>query len=180
MLQKILVPIDGSQMSKAVVPYVQEISQRCAQVHVRFLQVERPPSGHTAAAYLPRDPDFPEKRMPESDTDVETAHYPIYRDQTLASARAAIESELAPLAQELQAGGIESDFDVAFGRPAEKIVEYAEQNKFDMIAMCTHGRSGVSRWILGSVADKVLRGTYLPVLLVRPPEITGAAQQPET
>ena len=58
---------------------------------------------------------------------------------------------------------------VLFGRPAERITEYALKEQVDLIAMSTHGRSGFSRWMLGSVADKVLRGVTLPVLVVRPP-----------
>jgi len=50
-----------------------------------------------------------------------------------------------------------------------EIVDYAEANDVDLIAMTTHGRSGVSRWVLGSVASRVLRGTSKPILLVRCP-----------
>ena len=52
---------------------------------------------------------------------------------------------------------------------AAEIVDYAEANDVDLIAMTTHGRSGVSRWVLGSVASRVLRGTSKPILLVRCP-----------
>jgi nucleotide-binding universal stress UspA family protein len=63
-----------------------------------------------------------------------------------------------------------------FGRPAERIVEYAQSEQVDLIAMVTHGRSGFRRRVFGSVAEKVLRTTTLPVLLVRPP---GAGESPE-
>jgi len=57
---------------------------------------------------------------------------------------------------------------VTVGYPPEEILRYADENKIDLILMTTHGRSGVKRWVLGSVADKVLRASKLPVLLVRP------------
>jgi nucleotide-binding universal stress UspA family protein len=56
---------------------------------------------------------------------------------------------------------------VAYGRDAVQICEYARKNKLHLIAMATHGRSGFSRWALGSVADKVLNCSQVPVLLVR-------------
>ena len=51
--------------------------------------------------------------------------------------------------------------------PAAEIVDYAEANKVDLIAMSTHGRSGMSRWLFGSVAARVLQGTSKPILLIR-------------
>jgi nucleotide-binding universal stress UspA family protein len=56
---------------------------------------------------------------------------------------------------------------VEIGTPAETIIDYAHREPIDLIVMATHGRSGLRRWVYGSVADKVLRGAALPVLLVR-------------
>jgi nucleotide-binding universal stress UspA family protein len=179
MLQKILVPLDGSELAEAALPYVVEISRRCDPVEVILLQVVRLPSGHAAAIFLPTDVDFPGEMMPGSGADLEAIRYPIYREQEISSVRTHIEAEMLPLARQLQEQGIETRVEVAFGHPAEEIVRYAEQEKVDLIAMCTHGRSGISRWILGSVADKVLRGTHLPILLIRPPELTSSSL-PET
>jgi len=53
------------------------------------------------------------------------------------------------------------------GRPHLEIVRFAEANEVDLIVICTRGRSGVSRWLMGSVADRVVRGASVPVLLVR-------------
>jgi nucleotide-binding universal stress UspA family protein len=53
------------------------------------------------------------------------------------------------------------------GNVAETIVDYANKNNFDLIVMATHGRTGLGRWALGSVADKVLTGANSPILLVR-------------
>lgn len=53
------------------------------------------------------------------------------------------------------------------GPAAEMIIDYAREHLIDLIVMATHGRSGLQRWVYGSVADKVLRGTDLPIWLVR-------------
>jgi nucleotide-binding universal stress UspA family protein len=57
--------------------------------------------------------------------------------------------------------------EVISGYPAEEILRYAEEKEVDLILMATHGRSGVRRWVLGSVADKVLHSAAVPVLLIR-------------
>lgn len=62
---------------------------------------------------------------------------------------------------------------VEMGRPAEMILEFAEKHRVDRIVMSTHGRTGLGRWVFGSVAEKVLRAANRTVVLVRPP---GGAQ----
>ncbi len=178
MLQKILVPLDGSELAEATIPYVMELSRRCKPLEVVLLQVVRLPQGRSAPVYKRQDTEFPEL-MPDSAADLETARHPIYRDQEIESARAEVEAALIPMAQKLRGEDISVRMAVAFGRPAQEIVAFAEREEIDLIAMSTHGRSGLSRWILGSVADKVLRGTHLPVLLVRPPGITGLSFPPQ-
>ncbi len=56
---------------------------------------------------------------------------------------------------------------IKLGDPGDGIIDYASQHDIDLIVMSTHGRSGLSRWMYGSVAQKVLRGADVPVLLVR-------------
>ncbi|MCJ7703548.1 MAG: universal stress protein, partial [Anaerolineales bacterium] len=54
------------------------------------------------------------------------------------------------------------------GSPHAEIVQFAERENVDLIVICTRGQSGLSRWLMGSVADRVARGVSIPVLLVRP------------
>ena len=63
--------------------------------------------------------------------------------------------------------GVDYDSDVVQGHPAPTIVEYAEQYEYDVIVMPTHGREGVSRYLLGSVTEKVVRLSSIPVLTAR-------------
>jgi nucleotide-binding universal stress UspA family protein len=178
MLQRILVPLDGSDLAEAAIPYVKEISRRCEPLEVVLLQVVRLPQGRSAPGYMRQDAEIP-VMMPDSAAQLETARHPIYRDQEIESARAEVEAALTPIAQKLRGEDISVRVAVAFGRPAQEIVDFAEREDIDFIAMSTHGRSGLSRWILGSVADKVLRGTSLPVLLVRPPGVAGPPFPPQ-
>jgi nucleotide-binding universal stress UspA family protein len=62
---------------------------------------------------------------------------------------------------------VEIETIVEVGDDAAAILDYAHKQPIDLIVMATHGRSGLSRWVYGSVADKVLRGAEVPVLLVR-------------
>ncbi len=71
------------------------------------------------------------------------------------------------MASDLREQGIEASTATWVGPVAESIIDYAEVNDADLIAMCTHGRTGLARWALGSVADRVLRAGDKPILLVR-------------
>ncbi len=74
-------------------------------------------------------------------------------------------------ARKLESKGITADIKVLTGDPAEAIVSFTETSPCDIIVMASHGRSGVTRWAIGSVADKVFRASKIPVLMVKtPPE----------
>ena len=66
--------------------------------------------------------------------------------------------------------GLEVNIAVISGPVASKILDYAAEMQVDLIAMTTHGRSGLRRWIYGSVTEKVLYGTSSAMLIIRPPE----------
>ena len=75
---------------------------------------------------------------------------------------------LEGIATTMQDRGLVAKPIVILGQPSETIVRFAEANGVDLIVICTRGRSGLSRWLMGSVADRVVRGATVPVLLVRP------------
>jgi len=84
------------------------------------------------------------------------------------------EAYLENIKNQFQSKGINTISTVRMGAAAEEIIKVADEIKTDIVAMSTHGRSGIGRWSIGSVADKVLRGGNTPVLLVRTPgTITG-------
>ena len=83
--------------------------------------------------------------------------------------RAAAENYLGQLVNRTKYDGITIQSEVMAGRAADSIADYATKNAVDLITIATHGRSGVSRWVWGSVADRVLRSACVPVLMVRAP-----------
>ena len=74
---------------------------------------------------------------------------------------------LEELANRLRDRGLTVKPTVIQGQPGLAVVRFAETNDVDLIVICTRGRSGPSRWLMGSVADRVVRGATVPVLLVR-------------
>jgi nucleotide-binding universal stress UspA family protein len=90
--------------------------------------------------------------------------YPGVQTEVEASAR----QFLASAAERLSEQGVQADSVASFGNTVDGIVWAAERENADLIVMSTHGRSGIGRVVLGSVADAVVRRTSLPVILVRP------------
>jgi nucleotide-binding universal stress UspA family protein len=70
-------------------------------------------------------------------------------------------------ANSLKTKGIKVSTAIAYGNVADEIIEYADKNKVELIVISTHGYSGIKRWMLGSVTQKVLYGTCTPVLLIK-------------
>ena len=70
--------------------------------------------------------------------------------------------------ERVQKQGLQVNCEVCTGSPANAILEYAESHAIDLIAMATHGRSGLQRWVYGSVTEKVLRAGGFSMLVVRP------------
>jgi nucleotide-binding universal stress UspA family protein len=77
---------------------------------------------------------------------------------------------LAGMAARLEEEGLQVGAAVRFGDVAAEVLHHAEASEADLIVMATHGRSGLGRWVYGSVADHVLRHATMPVLLVRATE----------
>ena len=152
MNHRILIPLDGSQLAEQVLPHVKALVE-CQGAEIYLLSVA-PVIDNTAAAVM---------------------LYPlyVYREQLADedAERKRIEAELTNylrgIAYDLDQTGARVHCVVRFGSPADEILSYASENKIELIAMCTHGRSGLARWAYGSVADRVLREAGCPVLLVR-------------
>ncbi len=147
--QTLLVPLDGSELAEAALTKAMELA---ALMQGPKLLLLRAAEAHT----------FPGA------------------DPTEAQVRAVREAEqyLDALADRLRNKGIgDVQTSVWYGPPAESIVEAAHFYKVNLIVMSTHGRSGLGRLILGSVAESVIRGTTTPILLVRVPE--APVQPPE-
>jgi nucleotide-binding universal stress UspA family protein len=81
--------------------------------------------------------------------------------------RASAMAYLESVAKDVREKGLSASSAVGSGAPADQIIDYAEANAIDLIAMSTHGRSGITRWVFGSVTDKVLHAGNTVVLTVR-------------
>jgi len=142
MYQKILVPLDGSELAECVLPHVKAIARACGVGEVVLLEVVEPPPTWAAEGV------------------------DLYALQS-ADVKAAKEY-LSKKQSQLSSEGFNVSSELSVGRAAEVITEFAKQNAIDFIAIATHGRSGISRWVLGSVADKVLRSSNVPMLVIKP------------
>ncbi|HUF36827.1 MAG TPA: universal stress protein [Gemmatimonadales bacterium] len=142
---RVLLPLDGS-------PGGEQILERAIEVAgtegVRYTLLRVLASGESAfSEVLPRRGEAPSTR----------------------AQRATVEAGLERTAETLRARGLEvRGQTVTDDVPARAILEYVVENGIDLIAMTTRSRGGLERWLLGSVADKVLRGTTRPLLLFNP------------
>ena len=154
-----LVPLDGSELAESVLAHVEALAkQRGAKlVEVVLLQVCEPPViPYISADYLPGMTPV-SSRLTWQELEHETAR-----------STAVAEQYLAEVEKRLKDVGLGVRSEVLLGNPADQIVDYANRNPFNLIVMATHGRSGLSRWAYGSVAEKILLGVSSPIFLVRP------------
>jgi nucleotide-binding universal stress UspA family protein len=135
--ERILVPLDGSKCAETVIPRVEELIAG-KETGICLLRV-------VSASTFPG-------------VDPTEAQVKVVREA---------EDYLEGLKEHLRAKGLDVDTHVRYGDDAEEILDHAAQKEIDLIAMSTHGRSGVKRFFLGSVAEKVLRHSPKPVYLVR-------------
>jgi nucleotide-binding universal stress UspA family protein len=152
MIRKILVPLDGSKIGESALPYVQDI-----------ISGFRPELSPEIILFHVIHPSVRETIGVEGGT-VEIP----WTEDDLKSTKDNALSYLNGVIERLKAKGINSTANIVVGREADEIVKFAESEKIDMIAMSTHGRSGIGRWALGSVADRVIHlETHIPISVIR-------------
>lgn len=148
MYHHILVPLDGSQLAEQVIPHVESI---VSHDDTRITLLRSVPLQHAAT--------------------VEFGN--VYSDSPLAQeeiarAESMAQDYLNAIAVSLRAEGFHVQTELSRLPAAEAIIHYAEHHHVDLIAIATHGRSGVSRWIFGSVTQKIVQASPVPVLVIRP------------
>ncbi|MDD5191030.1 MAG: universal stress protein [Dehalococcoidales bacterium] len=145
MYKHIMVPLDGSKLAEVVLPHVISIAKGCAVPKVTLVRVVAPLKFYGS-----------ETELPFMDTaSLEETSMKVAGDY------------LKEQAQKLKDEGIDVNHKVMFGIPTDSLLDYAHANGVDLVVIATHGRSGVSRWVWGSVADRILRGAKIPVLMIR-------------
>ncbi|WP_254546022.1 universal stress protein [Halomarina pelagica] len=140
-MRHVLVPIDGSEPSERALEHV---ASAFPDARLTLLTVIDPSSGFATGANAPGTAEV---------------WYETVRERA--------EEQLAAAREEAESRGMTVETIVETGRPAATIVDYAEREAVDQIVMGSHGRRGVSRLLLGSVAESVIRHSSIPVTVVR-------------
>ena len=169
--RKVLIPLDGSDFSKQILPYVIKFLSP-QMVELVLMHAAQHPSGLTGKPTRPASAEVPVP-MYETARDVEYTMHPVYASQELESRLARFLDELNTDAARLREAGYTVYTAVKFGDPKQEIVDFILDEDIDMVAMTTHGRSGLSRLIAGSVAEYVMRHAAVPVMMLRPIEVSA-------
>ncbi len=140
MYKHILVPLDGSKLAEQALPHAVAQAEKFG-AEVVLLKVLQPLSEPTFSA-------------PAAVRAAEKASARLLREY------------LDGVAARLREQGIAVQVALVEGKPYVEIIRFAEEKEIDLIVMSTRGHSGWSRWLLGSVADRVVRGATVPLLLV--------------
>ena len=140
MINHILVPLDGSALAECVLPHIEAIAP-VANARITLIHVlEHPDTGNGG---LPIDP----------------VGWHMHKQE--------LQAYLERMAERLQKMGLNAEYVILEGKSAESIIEFAHANGVDLIALSTHGRTGLSGWNVSSVVQKVLLRAYRSILLVR-------------
>jgi len=148
MYKKILVALDGSELAECSLEHARAIAQGCNVTDVIVFRAIEPLSTQTISALAEAGDDSLRKAVEQNEQDAQ--------DYVL------------KVQNNLKTQGIATRAVTVKGRAADEMLSYAEKNGVDLIVMSTHGRSGLSRFFFGSVAEKVSRHSRVPVLLISP------------
>ncbi len=155
MYNRILVPLDGSAWGEAAIPHAVEIAKKFGS-ELCFLRVVSPTS--TAALVTPAG-----MADPSMGSAVEAEILAEAQEEEMAAAREYLDGVMKRVSEP----GLKLCSDVIEGSPAPAIMHYVHKMGADMIVLTTHGRTGLARMVMGSVADQIVRQCGCPVLLIR-------------
>ncbi len=153
MYERILVPLDGSKIGEAALPYIEELVSKLKpepKVEVTLLQVVSSMAHWIIAG--------------------EATAKVAYTEEEMKQIQAKALDYLNKASEGLRNRGAIVKVEVRTGRAADEIIKFADEIKADLVAMSTHGRSGITRWAFGSVTDRVLQSGTAPILTVRAPK----------
>jgi nucleotide-binding universal stress UspA family protein len=150
--RSMIVPLDGSDLAESVLPHVEALAAGDS-AKVTLLRVCEPPSMPTY--YSPELSEIP-------------LHWGQYAQQETARCKQMSTDYLADVQKRLREKGINTNPEVLVGKASDEVVSYSIKNPGNLIVMATHGRSGLSRLVYGSVAANILVGVSNPIFLVKP------------
>ena len=160
MYKKIMVPLDGSQLAECVLPHVEAFIKGFNISDVLLVR-----------GMEPVNPDF---RTLDNTFDGEIIRQVQegWREKEK-QREASVKDYLEKVAEHLTQKRTTVHTEVLIGNVAENLADYADSNDIDLIIMATHGHSGITRWVMGSMADKLFRSASVPVFMVRATEVKG-------
>jgi nucleotide-binding universal stress UspA family protein len=157
MFKRILVPLDGSRFASRSLKYAVEIAQKF-NAEIILIQIEKPTVALGPSEDLQADIHSPMAAKA-------TIQMALDEDKRNVSKA---KRYLSRKVREIKAKKIACSYQVNIGNPAESIIIYSRRKKIDLIIMTSHGKSGIIRAVMGSVADEVVRKSGRPVLVIRP------------
>jgi len=160
-MERILVPLDGSQLAEEVLTYAKRLATHTSGT-IYLVRVVPSAQQLAAASFAGAASMEGVSVMNVPDIDRAVA-------LQLEEARAYLQGE----ARKLQAEGFLVEWEVRQGVAADEIIKCARNNRIDIIAISSHGRSGLGRLVFGSVSDRVLREAGIPVMVVKHPKGGG-------
>ncbi len=161
MYKNIMVPLDGSELAECVLPHVEVFMKAALAETVFFVRVVEP---LPLIIYGESVESFPAAAYGESFAD-KMEYWHTVEEEMRQSAAEYLDTATSHLKQY----GIPIQCEVLMGKTADTLIAYVGKNNINLILIATHGRSGVSRWIMGSVAGRMLRSSRIPVLMVHAP-----------
>ena len=155
MYDRILVPLDGSPLAEAVLPHAEGLASTLGS-RIHLVQVVHQLSQLVGLA----GPSDATAALPAINMEVliETTE----REAVMADAY------LQRVAEGLQSRGLEATWEVRRGNPGSELIQCVQDQDIQLVAISTHGRAGLGRFLFGSVANRVAREAGVPVLLIRP------------
>lgn len=152
MLNKMMICLDGSKLAEKIIPVMTDIAKCFAGTVVLFQAIDEPTTYLSAT-------------LPNADSNAsDILHSKSQDDEHRAL------GYLSKIAKPLIDEGLDIECATLMGEPSKAILEYARDNAVKLIAIATHGHGGLKRMFFGSVADKVLRESAVPVLVIRSQE----------
>ncbi|MCJ8499535.1 universal stress protein [Desulfatitalea alkaliphila] len=148
MYKKVMVPLDGSALAECVFPHVEAFVEGFKLSDVIFVRVV--------------DPD---KTLSSAEDYADLARLAEFEKLQTSPAKKYIQK----IRERFNHMSASVHSEVLEGRIADSLIEFADKKGVDVIIIATHGRSGASRWLMGSIADKLIRSAKIPVFIVRAP-----------
>ena len=143
-IRKIVIPLDGSSESEQVIPHIAQLAATLKAEVVLFQAISLAYPTYTADAFA----------------------YVTYSDNQTDAMKASALDYLAKTGATLKEKGVKTSYEVRFGSAADEIINFSDEINADLVAMTTHGRSGLGRWLFGSTAARILKGGNSNLLIV--------------